>query len=92
MTTIWKFPLINPGGSEWVRMPKGAKILCVQVQNNAPYLWAEVHANAEPEERLFSVVGTGWAMTERAEDKRQYVGTFQIHGGELVFHVYELQQ
>lgn len=90
MTTIWKFPLTNPTGSQWIPMPKGARILCVQAQNNAPCLWAEVDSEAKPDARLFAVTGTGWAITESDKYERHYIGTFQIDGGELVFHVHEL--
>ena len=41
MKTIWKYPLRI---RDWVRleMPRGAEILCVQVQGLTPCLWALV--------------------------------------------------
>ena len=84
MKTIWKYKLDNIGG---VEMPKGAEVLCVQVQDNEPCLWALVDPNAAKEIRHFLVVGTGHVIEKQYI---KYVSTFQMHSGILVFHVFEV--
>ena len=82
MRTIHKYPLSPVYNS--INMPRGAKVLCIQVQEGSLYIWAEVE-NTEPvEARQFRTYGTGFQMPDVLED---YVGTFQLLG--LVFHVYE---
>lgn len=88
MQTIWKFP-IHPDDIIRVQMPKGARILTVQEQHGQPAIWAEVDTEAEKEERLFEVFGTGHEMPNDMGVEREYVGTFQLRGGALVFHLYE---
>jgi hypothetical protein len=83
MRTIWKFPL-KPAVQE-ITMPRGARVLTVQTQFGEPQLWAEVDTDAPTEQREFAVVGTGHPMPE---DPGEYIGTFQIDDGSLVFHVY----
>ena len=86
MKTIWKFPL-EPDG--FMPMPQGAEVLCVQVQNETPCLWALVDPNAaEKETRVFRIYGTGHQIHEQAS-LDNYIGTFQLQGGLLIFHVFE---
>ena len=66
-------------------MPKGAKILCVQMQYGIICIWAEVEETHSPEERLFRIVGTGHPIPAECT---KYVGTVQSHG--FVWHVYEV--
>lgn len=81
--TIWKYELRGPRTE--IQMPKGSAVLCVQTQYNKPVLWAEVDPEAPPVKRRFLAVPTGGTLYG---DERHYVGTFQIEGGQLVFHVY----
>ena len=83
--TIWKFDL-PVGDQAALQMPIGAKVLAVQVQRGTPCIWAEVDPDAGWEQRLFVIRGTGHPFRG---GERQYVGTFQLEGGALVFHVYE---
>jgi len=83
MKTIWKYTL---DFDTTLDMPCGAKLLAVQVQHCEPQLWALVDPGAEKELRTFCVYGTGH---ELPDDPGRYVGTFQLSGGELVFHVFE---
>ena len=85
MKTIYKYPLII--GDQDIEMPKGAQILTVQVQNDMPCLWALVAPSNPPELKRITVAGTGHNIFE--VDLLAYVGTFQLHGGELVFHVFQ---
>lgn len=83
---IYKYDV--PLGDEFtVRMPKGAKILCIQNQHDFPRMWAEVDSGQLSELRYFVIQGTGHVMRE---GNLAYVGTFQIHQGDLVFHVFEV--
>jgi hypothetical protein len=85
MKTIWKFPLAGGQQKHRISMPKGAKVLTAQLQNNDITLWAEVNDNKEKETRVFEVYGTGHEMNEYDLD---YIGTVQDNSG-LVWHVYE---
>lgn len=67
-------------------MPEGAEILTVQVQHEAPCIWAKVNLNAPAETRLIEIFGTGHPMSET---ERRYIGSYQSRGGALVFHVFE---
>lgn len=71
-------------------LPKGAEILKVGVQYDQPYLWALV----DPEARLsrlrrFRFAGTGHPIVEDI-DQLVFYGTLQMHGGALIFHVFEI--
>jgi len=96
---IWKFPLATQAdlGSPvalQVEMPHKSKILSVQEQNSALYLWALVPL-AQPSPaafivqsrnivRRFIVLATG----ERFDGKGTYIGTVQFDNG-YVAHVFE---
>lgn len=69
-----------------LRMHKGAQLLTVQIQYEIPHVWALVDTTKEIEDRTLFVVGTGHTLPEEAGD---YVGTFQMFNGKLVFHVFE---
>lgn len=85
MKTIWKFPL-EVVDEQLVDMPEGSEILAVQVQLGVPCLWAAVTPDAAKVKRCIATYGTGHPMKSRAAD--QYVGSYQLQGGALVFHVY----
>ena len=88
MKRVYKY-LLAPN----VMMPKGARILCVQVQNGVPYLWALVPSTefetgmVTIERRVFWVFSTGQEIPD--ELATHYIGTFQQGDGRLVFHVFE---
>ena len=82
--TIYKYP-ITVGGSS-ISMPGGAEILSVQIQGAAPQLWALVRPGEPEEVRRFRVYGTGHDIPV---GDVKYIGTFQMKGGALVFHLFE---
>jgi len=89
MTSIWKYRLpCEPGdGIKPVKVPGGAELLCMQLQDDIPTLWFRVTPDAPLMDRLFQVVATGQSM---GDDKlRSYVGTWQEDG--LVWHVFEIK-
>lgn len=92
MRTIWKYEL-DVVGELNIEMPVGAKVLCVQTQGGFPCLWAEVDDHMKKINRTFRVIGTGHDMEPVGDGLNgwKYVGTFQMHGGNLVFHVYDGQ-
>ncbi len=82
---VYKYPL-EVADTVDLTMPAGADVLCVQMQDGRPYLWAKVDVEASKSLRRFYVVGTGHPMPV---DAKRYVGTFQMASGKLVFHVFE---
>ena len=94
--TIWKFPFAIDDEVE-IEMPHGAEVLHVDVQNGQPCMWAIVNPD-EPRETWrtykFSVFGTGHPLPDLEPDKPldrvhlHHVGTFQMRGGSLVFHIF----
>jgi len=86
MKRIYKYELkADPGFV--VNMPKYAEILCVQVQGDTPCIWASVDPDEPMQSRVFEIVPTGSAIPDYA--KLNYLGTFQLLGGAIVFHVFE---
>lgn len=86
MITIHKFELY-PATVQSMMMPIGAEILSVQVQHEHPYLWAKVDTDVDRATRRFAVIGTGHEIPEGVIE---YIGTIQLEGGSLVFHVFEV--
>lgn len=82
MTQIWKYR-VDVGT---IMMPKGAKILTVQMQNDTPHMWAIVNVDAELEERVFEIHGTGHHI--RNIDEYEYIGTYIDNP--FVWHLFEL--
>jgi hypothetical protein len=85
MRTIYKYEL-TPNGIV-ADMPRGAEVLTVQVQHGKPCIWAMVDPDAPTHTRHFRVIGTGHRF-EADVLRSMYVGTFQLEGGSLVFHVF----
>lgn len=88
MSTIWKYPL-EVNGIQRVSMPRGAKILCVQPQFGAVCLWACVEEKNPIVQRTILIAGTGHPLPD-GDATLEYLSTFQIDGGALVFHAFEL--
>lgn len=86
MRVIWKFTLPSMSGA-MVEMPKDAAVLCVQAQQDVPMIWADVDTDAPKIKRRFWTYGTGHEIPP-GNVPMHYVGTFQLSGGALVFHVY----
>lgn len=83
--TIWKYPLTITG-NQTLDMPKGAIILSAQIQFGLLYLWAMVDPTQPHDERDIEIIGTGH---EFAEAPRKFIGTAQMAGGNLVWHIFE---
>lgn len=85
MKRIYKYPLSASDAVQRIVMPKGAKILTVQVQGTTPCLWALVDIREADEDRTIIIYGTGHNVVLNGN----YIGTYQI-GSNLVFHVFEM--
>lgn len=83
MKTIWKFSL-KVLDEQVVSMPEGARVLCVQMQNGTPCLWAEVPRGVKSAPSVFHIYGTDHPLPD---DPGTYIGTVQ--DGSLVWHVYQ---
>ncbi len=84
MKTIWKYPVTM---GRWTQsMPVDAEILLVQVQHEEVQMWVLVDPDAIREGREFEVYGTGHSIPENSG---KFIGTFQLEGGALVFHLFE---
>ena len=85
---IYKLPLEEP--SETFAIPVGSKILCVRTQRGLPTLWVLTTPHGEGasamERRTFRTVLTGEHFDPEG---LEYIGTFQLHGGSFVGHVFE---
>lgn len=86
MKAIWKYPL-DVIGLQRIEMPAKAEILTVQMQGDTICLWALVEPSNDKTKRGIFIIGTGHSVG--VDELGRYVGTFQINGGALVFHVFE---
>lgn len=85
MKAIWKFPVMFEDVNS-IMMPKGAKVLTVQMQAGSPVIWAIVDPESELVDRRFRLLGTGQHFDDWG-DYVQYVGTFQDGG--FVGHLFD---
>jgi hypothetical protein len=84
--TIWKFNLATTD-KQTIQMPKGARILCLQMQNAKATMWAIVDDTKPLTNRVFVTVGTGRPIADTFLESSYYVGTYQ--DGWFVWHVFE---
>lgn len=83
MVTVFKYPL-ELTDEQHVDIPAGAELLTVQVQHDAPTLWARVDTTRPAEQRLIRLAGTG-----HPNAVGRYLATIQLLGGTLVLHAFE---
>ncbi len=82
---IWKYPV--SGSCFTIQMPIGARVLSVQNQHGRPQMWALVDPENKTEPREFTFYGTGHPTPRWPGE---FIGTFQLDGGDLVFHLFDL--
>ena len=80
---IFKYPLKVVDCQE-IELPHDYQLLTVQMQGGKPQLWARVTPDRPTVKLKIWTVGTGHEFNIKAE----YVGTYQLHKGALVFHVF----
>lgn len=83
---IWKFPL-EPNTGE-IEVPQGAKLLDIQMQGGVPCIWALVDPNAPKVKVSVVSIGTGQEMHDECIDAYTYLGTFQVHAGLFIWHIF----
>jgi hypothetical protein len=89
--TVHKFLLPEIKDITVFSMPLGAKVLTVQEQHGKLAIWALVDLKEKvTEDRVFMIAGTGHFIRELG--KLDYVGTVVTMGGDLVWHVFELDK
>lgn len=85
---IYKYDLVEKG-KIIVLMPKGAKILNIQIQHGIPVLWAEIDPNEKEDvSHMFALVGTGHEFEPKLT--WEYQTTLQLSGGALIIRVYKI--
>lgn len=82
---IFKYPL-EILDERYVLMPDGAEIISAQVQHGTLCLWAIVEDGRQKSRRLIEIFGTGHAIPNA---DRRFIGTVQMAGVALVWHVFE---
>ena len=83
MKTIWKITLAP---DNVFQVPVGAEILSVHAQRDEICLWMKVDPDAPREPRRFTAYATGG---EVPDGPMTFLGSVYMHGGSLVFHVFE---
>ena len=84
MRTIYKYELEVTDYQD-IPMPLCAQILTIQVQHDKPCIWALVNTERPIQKQRIFICGTGHPYDENFD---RYLGTFQLHSGSLVFHVF----
>lgn len=88
MKRVYKYTL-NTQDEQVLDLPMNAQLLTVGTQNGIPQLWALVDIEEErTEERKIIIRGTGHDIDEDAV--KEYIATFTMSQGRLVFHVFEI--
>lgn len=83
MKIIYKYKLNH---TQIARIPKGAEILKLAIQNEYLCLWALVDDQKDIELRTFHIFATGYEIDPSLN--LNYIDTFFTEDG-LVFHVFE---
>jgi hypothetical protein len=88
MLKVFKYPIqINDYFT--LELPYAARILKVECQNLQPCLWALVNPDNSIVKRVFRFAGTGHPIAHDFDDLK-HVSTFQMDGGHLIFHIFEV--
>ena len=85
---IYKY-VLPLSGSFTMELPIDSHILSFQTQHDELTIWAVVWPNSSTEERRFSIIGTGDEFDFDLVTK--YIGTTQMHNGNLVWHLFEMK-
>ena len=82
---VLRFPMLLVD-EQRIQIQQGAELLTVYMGHDYPCIWARVDTDAPTVIRRFLVRGDGQASPGL---ETAYVGTFQVAGGRLVFHVFD---
>lgn len=87
MTMIIHKYTIHVGVNKF-EFPEGHKVLCVQAQGDEIQMWVAFNPDVSHKvTRYFMAFMTGVGIHERLSE---FIGTIQLEGGSLVFHVFEV--
>lgn len=86
MKKIFKYEVALQGEFK-LNIERHATILCCQMQNDKPKIWAIVDTEAPADERTFKLYGTGH---EIGDTNLKYIDTIQLQDGLYVFHLFEV--
>lgn len=79
-------------GIQTVLLPVEAEIISLQIQKGVPCIWYSFTEDEEEEEEQENVtlvtMGTGETY-DPFNKKLIYIGTYQLHGGNFVGHVFK---
>lgn len=90
MRRILKYE-IKAHGEQVIEFGGLAQIRCVGVQNNTPYIWADVNEHLlQKEKKKIRVFMTGEEIPSDLIHKTKYIGTFFLNNGEYVGHVFQI--
>jgi hypothetical protein len=80
---VWKFVIGVGTGEQRVQMPKGAKLLSIQLQDGVPAIWALCDPSSPSVARRIKAYGTG----DDVAPSLPFVATLQI--GLAVLHYFD---
>jgi hypothetical protein len=83
--TVWK-SVLRYTQQQTVRMPAGAEILHVALQNGVPNIWYRCDPNQPMEDRRIAIVPTGKASPDPSEGR--YIGTL-IYVNGAIHHYFD---
>lgn len=69
-----------------IKIPKNGIIRKLGIQKDTACLWVEVDTTNDLEDRIFLIFSTGQIIRD---ENINYIDSFTLYKGELVFHVYE---
>lgn len=82
---VYKY-VLSAEDTQKVPLPLGAKPLCVKVQGDKVCMWCLVDPNQTETNRVtVQIAGTGHNRTDLIGE---YLDTFMMYNGSLVFHVF----
>jgi hypothetical protein len=87
LKTVYKYP-ISVNDCVTITMPKGAEILKVAEQYGVLNVWALVDNSKPLVSHAFAWRGTGHDCTDL--NKHMFIDSVLMHGGQLVFHLFDL--
>ena len=86
MNTIYKYKL-EVTDRQRITLPLNYEILDIQVQHKDVCMWVLVPLKQDTKEMaIIEIFGTGHTINTH---DRKYISTFQMNGGDLVFHAFE---
>lgn len=76
-----------------IDMPQDAEVLCIQLDNGRPCIWARIILENPVKARRFRLFTTGQILEMPADNGGDYVGSVQSESGtrhrNLIFHLFD---